>query len=129
MTQYSLLDRRPEETILSLMKSENIGVLVRGAVAQGLLIDKPAKQYIDYSEEEVAKIQQKIKSYSSSMKSVELALNFVLQNSAATSAVVGIRTEQQLEDAVSIFNTPYLSAADLQKLKDMTPVNKYTEHR
>jgi aryl-alcohol dehydrogenase-like predicted oxidoreductase len=129
MTQYSLLDRRPEETILPLVNSNNIGVLVRGAVAQGLLIDKPAKQYLDYSEQEVAKIQQKIRTNFIDTDPVQVALNFVLQNSAVTSAVVGIRTEQQLDEAVSIFTTTKLLNEDLLKLKDVIPVNKYKEHR
>jgi aryl-alcohol dehydrogenase-like predicted oxidoreductase len=129
MTQYNLLDRRPEETILPLMESENIGVLVRGAVAQGFLIDKPARSYLEYSKQEVAKIQQKIKSFTSVKKPVQVALNFVLQHFAVTSAVVGIRTEHQLDEAVSIFNTSRFSENDLQKLKDITPENKYSEHR
>jgi aryl-alcohol dehydrogenase-like predicted oxidoreductase len=129
MTQYSLLDRRPEETVLPLVTSKNIGVLVRGAVAQGLLIDKPAKSYLDYSEKEVAKIQQKIKSYSPGKKPVEVALNFVLQNSTVTSAVVGIRTKQQLDDAIALFNTPKLPAEMLQDINDIIPINKYVEHR
>ena len=47
MTQYSLLDRRPEEETLEALHKNNIGVLVRGSVAQGLLINKPAKTYLD----------------------------------------------------------------------------------
>ena len=39
MMQYSLLDRRPEEECLSLLKEKNIGVLVRGSVAQGFLVN------------------------------------------------------------------------------------------
>src|SRR5687768_1382194 len=34
MMQYSLLDRRPEETCLDLLKQNNIGVLTRGSIAQ-----------------------------------------------------------------------------------------------
>lgn len=128
MTQYSLLDRRPEETVLPLLKSKNIGVLTRGSVAQGLLIDKPAKPYLDYTEHEVAKIQQSVFSFKPDIKSVHKALDFVLQNSTVTSAVVGIRTEQQLEDAISIF-TPHRKEMDLQEMHDLIPINDYKEHR
>ena len=54
MMQYSLLDRRPEESCLPLLQENDIGVLVRGAVAKGLLIDKPAKEYLGYSVEQTA---------------------------------------------------------------------------
>src|SRR6202034_3432729 len=37
MMQYSLLDRRPEESCLQLLQQNNIGVLARGSVAGGLL--------------------------------------------------------------------------------------------
>jgi len=45
MMQYSLLDRRSEETALNLLGENNIGVLARGSLAQGLLAGKPAKDY------------------------------------------------------------------------------------
>src|SRR5215216_5035972 len=41
MMQYSLLDRRPEETCLPLLQQHGIAVVTRGSVAQGLLVDKP----------------------------------------------------------------------------------------
>lgn len=41
MVQYSVLDRRPEEEILDSARSACFGVLVRGAVASGLLAGKP----------------------------------------------------------------------------------------
>ncbi len=129
MTQYSFLDRRPEESIFPLVEANKIGVLARGSVAQGLLIDKPAKPYLDYSEHEVAKIQQKILSQNSDKTPIEKALNFVLQNTAVTSAVAGIRTKYQLKDLISIFNKPAFTVEELQELTDIVPLNKYKEQR
>ena len=63
MMQYSLLDRRPEESCLSLLNDHNIGVLVRGAVAKGMLIDKPAQEYLGYSEQEISKSKRSSKRY------------------------------------------------------------------
>jgi aryl-alcohol dehydrogenase-like predicted oxidoreductase len=57
MMQYSLLDRRPEETCLPLLQENNIGVMARGAVAKGLLVDKSLREYLGYSEQEVARLQ------------------------------------------------------------------------
>ena len=37
MMQYSLLDRRPEETVLDLLGQNGVGVIVRGPVAKGIL--------------------------------------------------------------------------------------------
>lgn len=50
MMQYSLLDRRPEEECLDLLNKSDISVITRGTLAKGMLIDKPAKDYLGYSE-------------------------------------------------------------------------------
>jgi len=60
MMQYSLLDRRPEESVLPLLAANNIAVMVRGAVAKGLLVDKPVKEYLEYSVEEVGKMKRTV---------------------------------------------------------------------
>ena len=64
MMQYSLLDRRPEESCLDLLKESNIGVLVRGSIAQGLLVNKPAKEYLQHTKQEVMKAAEAIKKIS-----------------------------------------------------------------
>jgi aryl-alcohol dehydrogenase-like predicted oxidoreductase len=130
MMQYSLLDRRPEETCLSLLQQHGISVVTRGSVAQGLLIDKPAKEYLKYSTEQVGKAARAIKSLSDEKRSaVQKALQFVLQHSAVTSAVVGIRTMEQLEEAIATINTPELNNEELEFLKQLIPVNYYEDHR
>ncbi len=53
MMQYSLLDRRPEESCLDLLKEHQISVLSRGSLAKGLLAGKTPAPYLNYSEEEV----------------------------------------------------------------------------
>lgn len=59
MMQYSLLDRRPEEEYLDMLHEANISVITRGTLAKGMLIDKAAKNYLEYSEKEV-KLMQKL---------------------------------------------------------------------
>lgn len=48
---------------------------------------------------------------------------------AVTSAIVGIRTMQQLEDAVKTIETRELSDEELRILIDAIPVNVYEQHR
>ncbi|MES1221773.1 MAG: aldo/keto reductase, partial [Bacteroidota bacterium] len=89
MMQYSLLDRRPEETCLSLLRENNIGVLARGPLAQGLLINKPAKEYLGYTTEEVSRAATAVQSLGTEQRNkTQVAMRFVLQNTAITSAVV-----------------------------------------
>ncbi len=100
MMQYSLLDRRPEETCLALLKEHDIGVLSRGSLARGLLVYKPPESYLKYDSSEVGKAACAIRALSSEKRSpAQTAIRFVIQNPAISSAVVGIRTLDQLEDA------------------------------
>lgn len=130
MTQYSLLDRRPEESTLELLHDSNIGVLVRGSVAGGLLINKPAKPYLIYNEAQVEAAAKAVKSLSNNQREAsQIAIGYVLQNPAVTSAIVGIRTMEQLNDAIKAINIPALSDDEMNVLKQSVPVNYYDQHR
>jgi len=130
MTQYSLLDRRPEEETLNLLHQKNIGVVTRGSVAQGLLIDKPAKNYLNYGSEEVAKAASAIQSLSGHQRTAsQTALKYVLQHPAITAAIIGIRTMIQLEEAIKTIAAADLSEPEMQLLQNSIPVNYYAEHR
>ncbi len=130
MMQYSLLDRRPEETCLSLLHENNIGVLARGAVAQGLLVNKPPKPYLNYPAAEVQKAAAAVQSISNNQRNtVQTALRYVLHHQAITTAVAGIRTMQQLEEAVAVFKTSLLTENDISSLQQAVVANKYEQYR
>lgn len=130
MMQYSLLDRRPEETCLSLLRDNNIGVLARGPVAQGLLVNKPAKAYLNYTPQQVEQAAAAIHAVSNEKRNAaQTALQFVLQHPAITAAIPGIRTMQQLEEAVATPGTPPLTGIEMLLLQESIPVNQYEQHR
>jgi aryl-alcohol dehydrogenase-like predicted oxidoreductase len=130
MMQYSLLDRRPEEICLPLLAANNIAVLARGTVAQGLLVNKPAKPYLNYNEEQVAHAATAVASLSGEQRTAaQTTLQFVLDNPAITSAIVGIRTMKQLEDAVKASTAPQLTPHEIDILKQSVRVNFYEQHR
>jgi aryl-alcohol dehydrogenase-like predicted oxidoreductase len=130
MMQYSLLDRRPEETCLSLLRDHRIGVLVRGAVAQGLLVNKPPKAYLNYSSAEVEQAAAAVRSVSNQQRNAaQTALRFVLQHPAVSSVVAGIRTLQQLEEAVEAVKSPLLTEQEMTALRGAVVANKYEQHR
>lgn len=129
MTQYSLLDRRPEEETLDALSNNGIGVLVRGSVAQGLLINKPAKKYLTHSETDVAKAAQALKEVLNKRTASQAAIQYVLHHKAITSSIVGIRTLQQLRDTAGTTNAPDLTAEEMNVLKNSISPNYYAEHR
>lgn len=130
MMQYSLLDRRPEESCLDLLEEQQIGVLSRGSLAKGLLAGKAPEPYLGYSAEEVAAAADAVQSVAGqSRKSAEVALGFVLDHPAIASAVVGIRTEKQLQEAIQAAKAAPLAAAEVQVLRASVPAATYDKHR
>lgn len=128
MMQYGLLDRRPEEESLELLREHGIGVLARGSLAKGLLVGKPVAKFLDYSEADVAKAAEAVRSVPG-REATSTALRFALQHPAITSAVVGIRTEAQLDAALRALESRPLSEAEYLKLSEVLPANRYAEHR
>ncbi len=98
MMQYSLLDRRPESGSLDLLHRQGIGVLARGVLAKGLLAGKAPEAYLDHSADVVKNIQEKLKLENPQLKPSQAAVRFVLNHPAVSTAVVGFRTMEQLED-------------------------------
>lgn len=126
MMQYSLLDRRPEESCLELLEQNNISVLARGVLAGGLLVNKPAKEYLGHSTKEVEAIQNHIKAIPHAADAI--AIQFALSKPVVASAIIGIRTQAQLEAAVKGLEIE-LSSVELQQLKEVVGVKVYEAHR
>lgn len=130
MMQYSLLDRRPEEECLELLRQKNIAVLARGSLAQGVLAGKPAKPVLNYALEEVEKAAKAVDLLSNEKRTAaQTAIQFVLRHPAITSAVVGMRTREQLGEAVGTLKAPLLSTSELETLRQTLPANIYSDHR
>jgi len=129
MMQYSLLDRRPEESCLKLLANNNIGVLARGTLAKGLLIDKSPIPYLNYSTKEVENTANAVISLSKNNRSaVNVALGFVFKNSAINSSVVGIHTSEQLDTILGYESIP-ISENEYELLKGSIVANTYDQHR
>lgn len=130
MMQYSLLDRRPEEECISLVTQNKIGLLSRGALAQGLLAGKPAKVYLNHSKEKVDEIASLVNVLSNKERSqAQTAIRFVLQQAGLSSAVIGIRTRQQLDEVMQTLKTPELTMEELNRLKITALAGRYDQHR
>ncbi len=130
MTQYSLLDRRPEEETLQVLMQNEIGVMARGTVAGGLLLDKPARDYLDIPASKISQVQKDIrKSTADNRPPQEAAVKYVTSHPAVVTAVMGIRTMQQLDEAVRTANAEFLTVNEIKALKKSWNGTIYTEHR
>ncbi|MBE8719555.1 aldo/keto reductase [Sphingobacterium pedocola] len=130
MMQYSLLDRRPER-YFEIFKAHNTGIISRGSLAQGLLLDKKAKPYLGYEPGEIELLNADMEELSRQLEVSKqaIALAYVLQHDVVASAVVGIRTHNQM-------NGLWRAWRDLEKLRDqdfsmlltdLRPIH-YTDH-
>jgi len=125
MMQYSLLDRRPEEEITDLLYRNDISILARGALAQGILINKSAKDYAGLTADEVKAVKQKIQKMAGSNATEDIALGYLLVQPVVGSVVVGFRTAEQLQAALK--TRP--DEAMINTIKSRAPVSFYKEHR
>ncbi|MEM6630098.1 MAG: aldo/keto reductase [Bacteroidota bacterium] len=130
MTQYSLLDRRPEEETLGLLEENKVGVLVRGAVAKGLLGGKASKDYLEHSQGAVHEVQKTISEYTLPSRSMaQTAIAYASSHPAVSTIVSGASRLSQIEENVETSKSPPLTEAELKKLKDSTPFFPYRKHR
>jgi aryl-alcohol dehydrogenase-like predicted oxidoreductase len=130
MTQYSLLDRRPEEQSLGIVQDAGIGVIVRGAVAQGMLATKAPAGYLDHDSSSVQAAQAILKTVGEAGESVaETALRFCLAHPAVTTVACGIRTRDQLLENAAAADKPPLPETALTSLRTAVPARVYPNHR
>jgi aryl-alcohol dehydrogenase-like predicted oxidoreductase len=128
MMQYSPLDRRPEESIFPLLEKTKTRVLVRGAFAKGILIDKPTAAFLDFPMEKVSKIKSAIQEVGFSPEAV--LIRFGLIEKAVSTLVVGASTPDQVAKLWAGFEESKLIPDELiLELKNQLPVNHYLEHR
>src|SRR5690606_22239989 len=107
MMQYNLLDRRPE-AVFPLLQQNNISVISRGALTQGLLIDKPVRDYLQLTSGEVGHAQRNIEKLADAwgVDKTTLLLRYVLSHPVVAVAAVGVRTLAQLRDMKEVLENP-----------------------
>ena len=125
MMQYSLLDRRPEEESLDLLAENDISVITRGTLGKGMLIDKQPRDYLGYTTEDVQKLQQ---ATNNTVNPISASVQFVLDHPAVASAVLGIRTKEQL-DQILTAQDQLVQPKKLAALKEVLEPKVYEKHR
>ncbi|WP_026962200.1 aldo/keto reductase [Alicyclobacillus herbarius] len=136
MMQYSLLDRRPEESVLSLLEERGISVIARGPLARGLLTQtradtKDEEGYLDYTPQELSDTRQRLSAYAkaSGHSLTELALRYPLAHPAVATVIPGASRMEQLTENVQAVTASSLSAKDIAALRQLTRANRYLHHR
>jgi aryl-alcohol dehydrogenase-like predicted oxidoreductase len=128
MMQYNPLDRRPEETVFPLISQTQTRVLVRGAFAKGLLINKAAEPFLEYAAADVNEIRELITD--SGVLPEAFLIRFGLLQPAVGSLVIGASSVQQVEKMISAYQQQEMISDELMReISDKIPLNRYTQHR
>lgn len=128
MMQYNPLDRRPEEEVFPLIAKSDSKVLVRGAFAKGLLINKSAEPFLDYSAADVKEVRELIAD--SGLLPEAFLIHFGLIQPAVGSLVIGASSVDQVEKMIFAYQQHEMISEQLmQEVTTKIPLNLYTQHR
>ncbi len=134
---YSILNRTPEKNIFPYTMEKDIGVLVRGPLAMGILTGKFTKDtrfkegdfrqnWIKNEDEhqvflsDLEKVE-KLKPLTDGRSLAQLAIQFVIQHPAVTLAIPGAKRISQLKENVKAALEPELTPEDLALIESITP--------
>ncbi len=128
--QYSLADRRPEEEMLDFLHTNNIGVLARGSLVQGMLVNKPAKEYLGHPSINIAHAASVVAQLSKEKRTAaQTAIRYVLRHPSVTAAIVGVSRLEQLKEIAVTSDIESLTEQELRLLESSITALKYKEHR
>jgi aryl-alcohol dehydrogenase-like predicted oxidoreductase len=139
MMQHSMLDRRPEETVLPLLEQHQISVVTRGPLAKGLLSDRMLEKasrsvvengYLDYSFRELQELLPRLRGkVAADLSFTEAALQYNLAQSAVAAVVTGASSVEQVRANASAARSKALSKEELEMIQSLTKANTYEQHR
>ncbi len=134
---YSLLNRTAESEIFPYCQANNIGVIVRGALAMGILAGKFTSETRfpegDFRRnwhekpdehgtflEDLDKVER-LRAFARSGTPSQLALRFVIDHPAVTTVIPGARSPKQARENVHAGLLPPLTPEERQQIDSITP--------
>jgi aryl-alcohol dehydrogenase-like predicted oxidoreductase len=134
---YSILNRTPEKEIFPYTMEKDLGVLVRGPLAMGILTGKFTKdtefeegdfrqRWIENEDEHQIFLNDldkadKLRTLADGRSLAQLAIQFVMQHPAVTVAIPGAKRIDQLRENVITALLPDLTLDGLQYINSITP--------
>jgi aryl-alcohol dehydrogenase-like predicted oxidoreductase len=133
MSQYSILDRRPEETVLDLLEENGVSAIARGPVARGILSDrgqaKAEKGNLDYSKQELLDVLKRLEAFGRGRDLSQLAIRYALAPAAVACTIPGASSLEQLLHNLAAGDMEALSPQDIQSIQAISRANQYEAHR
>ncbi|MCA9961980.1 MAG: aldo/keto reductase [Anaerolineales bacterium] len=135
---YSILNRTPEADIFPYCQEHNIGVIIRGPLAMGILTGKFSatptfaaddwrNRWLNNPDEHAIFLNdlektERLKPLAQGRTLAQLALQFTLAHPAVTTVIPGAKTNRQLADNLGVVEMPPLTAVELEVIAQITPV-------
>ncbi|CAM3616207.1 aldo/keto reductase [Marinicrinis lubricantis] len=134
MSQYSILDRRPEEEIIPVLAEQGISLIARGPVAKGILSEHSASKieegFLDYTKEELTELIGQLSKLVTEERSLsQLALRYALQSETVATVIPGASRMEQLLQNIQAGQLPDLTAEEMEWILKHSKANRYTQHR
>jgi myo-inositol catabolism protein IolS len=133
---YSILNRSTEKALLPYAQEHEIGVVVRGPLKMGVLTGKFSRNTIfpegdirknwpteHWFQDSLEKVDRLRKLENDDRKLGQVALRYVLNHPAVSSAIPGAKTTEQVEANASASVRPLLSEEDQQLINEVAPLN------
>ena len=135
---YSILNRTPEAEIFPYCLENDIGVIIRGPLAMGILTGKFSPEtkfeasdwrnrWFDNPDEhkvfleDLSKVEQ-LKLLTNENRSLaQLAIQFVLQHPAVTTIIPGAKTKKQFKETAAVGAFPAFSAEETAAIDAIVP--------
>jgi aryl-alcohol dehydrogenase-like predicted oxidoreductase len=136
-TDYSVLNRTPEADVFPYCREQDIGVIVRGPLAMGILTGKfnPGTRFgegdfrrrwhenpdeYEVFLQDLQKVEM-LQPLARGRTLAQLALQFVLAHPAVTTVIPGAKTVVQLRDNVGAALLPPLTPEEMAQMAAVTP--------
>ncbi|OAV69529.1 L-glyceraldehyde 3-phosphate reductase [Bacteroidales bacterium Barb4] len=133
--RYSMMDRRPEPELLSLLDKEGIGFIAFSPLEQGILTDRYLDGFPENSRaaratgkfqrskvtpEIVAKVRRlNVIAAERGQTLAQTALSWLLKDRRVTSVIIGASSVEQLNNNLAAFDNINFSAEELQRIEDV----------
>lgn len=134
---YSILNRTPEKNIFSYTMEKDVGVLIRGPLAMGILTGKFSKdtefdeddfrrRWVENEDEyqtflnDLEKVE-KLRPLTDGRSMAQLAIQFVIQHPAVTLAIPGAKRISQLKENVKAALMPEITEEEMALIDSITP--------
>lgn len=133
MSQYGLLDRRPEEEVLELVRDAGVSVIARGPLARGWLTESGGKGesgFLEYTPQELSTVRMQIAELAGGQdKLTQFALRYCLNHTAVAVAIPGASSRAQLLETLNSRSDRPLTQQELAQLESILKPQRYEEHR